>query len=347
MDGDLAPPSGLPAWQRFAAFAFTAAVMLLGGPSAAVAQTAEAPPLQLEGKIALGSVKGRIDHMAVDGRRHRLFVAELGNDTVGVVDLNDRKIVHRIAGLKEPQGVAYVPSSDTIYVANGGDGSVRSFRAADYAEAGRVDLGHDADNVRVDLTADRVFVGYGNGGLAAIDPASHRKIAEIPVKAHPEGFQLSGASPRIFVNVPRSRAIVVLDRSKQRESARWPLADASGNFPMALDDASGHVIVVFRNPARLGVFAMETGSSVAQRETCEDADDVFLDGKRKRVYVSCGGGFVDVFDAAGGAYKPMAHIATVAGARTSLFLREEDRYVVAARAQGNEPAALWIYRPIP
>src|SRR5215470_13386121 len=119
MDGDLAPPSGLPAWQRFAAFAFTAAVMLLGGPSAAVAQTAEAPPLQLEGKIALGSVKGRIDHMAVDGRRHRLFVAELGNDTVGVVDLNDRKIVHRIAGLKEPQGVAYVPSSDTIYVANG------------------------------------------------------------------------------------------------------------------------------------------------------------------------------------------------------------------------------------
>src|SRR5262245_8495752 len=33
-------------------------------------------------KIPLGDVSGRIDHLAIDLARRRLFVAELGNDTV-------------------------------------------------------------------------------------------------------------------------------------------------------------------------------------------------------------------------------------------------------------------------
>ena len=43
----------------------------------AVAQPAETAPLQLEAKIPLGNVRGRIDHMAVDLKRQRLFIAEL------------------------------------------------------------------------------------------------------------------------------------------------------------------------------------------------------------------------------------------------------------------------------
>ena len=57
----------------------------------AIAQTGETRPLQLEAKIPLGDVRGRIDHMAVDLKRQRLFVAELGNDSVGVVDLANQQ----------------------------------------------------------------------------------------------------------------------------------------------------------------------------------------------------------------------------------------------------------------
>ena len=88
----------------------------------------EAGPLQPQAKIPLGNVKGRIDHLAVDLARQRLFVAELGNNSLGVVDLKTRKFARRITGLREPQGVGYVVSTDTIYVANAGDGSVRLFR---------------------------------------------------------------------------------------------------------------------------------------------------------------------------------------------------------------------------
>ena len=148
-------------------------VALVGGIDSRAAPEAE--PLQLEAKIPLGDVRGRIDHMAIDKSRQRLFVAELGNDSVAVVDLGARKMIRTISGLKEPQGVGYVPAIDTLFVANAGDGSVRLFHGADYAASGRIELGDDADNIRVDPTADRIYVGYGRG-VAVIEPATSRKL---------------------------------------------------------------------------------------------------------------------------------------------------------------------------
>jgi YVTN family beta-propeller protein len=175
----------------------------------AFAQSAASQPLQLEAKIPLGKVSGRIDHMAADVARHRLFVAELGNNTVGVVDLKARKVVHRISGLSEPQGIAYVASNDSLYVANAGDGSVRIFRGPDYAPAGRIDLGEDADNIRVDAATNHLLVGYGNGSIAVIALPGNSKDKTFALKAHPESFQLDAGSSRLFVNVPNNHSIVV------------------------------------------------------------------------------------------------------------------------------------------
>src|SRR5215467_14131321 len=91
----------------------------------AAGENPEVPPLQLEDKIPFGDVRGRIDHMAVDLARHRLFVAALGNDSLAVVDLASKRLDRLIGGLPEPQGVGYDPTTDTLYVANAGDGSVR------------------------------------------------------------------------------------------------------------------------------------------------------------------------------------------------------------------------------
>ena len=63
---------------------------LIAFPAAGWAQT-PGPPLALDTKIPLGAVSGRIDHLAVDLKRQQLFVAELGNDSLGVVNLAARK----------------------------------------------------------------------------------------------------------------------------------------------------------------------------------------------------------------------------------------------------------------
>jgi DNA-binding beta-propeller fold protein YncE len=314
-------------------------------PSAA--QTPEAPLLHLEDKIVLGDVKGRIDHMALDALRGRLFVAELENKTLGVVDLTARKVVHVIAGLNEPQGVGYEPSSDTLYVANGGDGSVRLYRGGDYAETGRINLGDDADNIRIDHDARRVLIGYGGGGIATIDPATRTKSADFRLPAHPEGFQFDRKTNRIFVNVPRSSAIVILDGAAGQQKATWPTKDAAGNFPMAIDEDAQRVLVAFRSPPKLGVFSASDGERVASVELCGDADDLFVDAKRGRIYVSCGEGFLDVFEARDRSYRRLARVPTVRGARTSYYVPALDRLFLAVRAASLEPAAVWVYRPAP
>jgi DNA-binding beta-propeller fold protein YncE len=328
-----------------AMIAFT--VALLAAQDHATAQSPDTSGLKLEAKIPLGNVSGRIDHMAIDLARQRLFVAELGNNSVGIVDLNGHKVIRTLEGLKEPQGVAYLPATDTVYAANAGDGSVQLFRGPDYAPAGQIDLGDDADNIRLDIPANRIVVGYGSGGLAVIDPASSRKVADIPLSVHPEGFQLDPGSSRIWVNLPKTQAIAVVDRQTGRQTATWPMQTAGGNFPMALDQAAQRVLVAFRNPAKLGAFSMDDGSVIASPDICGDADDLFVDAKRHRVYISCGEGFIDVLDSAERSYRRVARIATVAGARTSLFVPEIDRLILAVRASGGEPAAVWVFQPLP
>jgi DNA-binding beta-propeller fold protein YncE len=303
------------------------------------------PVLRIETKIPLGDVRGRIDHMAVDIDRRRLFVAELGNNTVGIVDVGQGKVLQVLSDQKEPQGVSYLKSTDTLYVANGGDGSLRLFQGPNYTANGRLDLGSDADNVRVDQLNQHVVVGYGDGALAVIDGAKRNKMGEIRLPAHPEGFQLEPSTGRAYVNLPNARGIALADLSSGKIIAIWPIGGASANFPMVVDSDSNHVLAVFRNPPKLGVFDKRDGSIARMVDTCSDADDLFIDAKRHRVYVSCGAGAIDIFDSQ--TYARLSRIPTASGARTSLFVPEFDRLFLAVRAVGGNPAEIWVLRPEP
>jgi DNA-binding beta-propeller fold protein YncE len=165
--------------------------------------------------------------------------------------------------------------------------------------------------------------------------------------AHPEGFQLDPKSSRIYVNVPDKRQIVVLDRTTNTQVAVWNPHGLRSNFPMAIDAVRDRILVAFRSPARLVAFNAANGAIAANTVTCGDADDLFVDAKRERVYVSCGDGALDVFDAAGDGFAPLARNETVSGARTALFVPALDRLYLAVRARSGEPAAIWVYRPTP
>jgi DNA-binding beta-propeller fold protein YncE len=307
----------------------------------ALAQQGSGSFLKLERKVPLGAVKGRIDHLAFDTSRQQVFIAELANNTVGIVELGSGRLVHRIGGLREPQGVAYAASADALFVATGGDGMVRLFRGGDFAPIGQLELGSDADNVRVDSGKGLVFVGYGSGALAVIDPANRAKIKDIPLSAHPESFQLSAGATRIFVNVPNAKSIIVLDPQSGGQEI-WPTGADRGNFAMALDEENQRVLVLYRNPPKLSARHMRTGAVITERETRGDADDAFLDVRRQRVYVTCGEGFIDVLDTSS-QFVRLARLPTRPGARTSLFIPSLDRLAVAVPASASEPAELWIY----
>jgi hypothetical protein len=316
--------------------------------------------MEVEAKILLGDVRGRIDHLAVDIARRRLFVAELGNDSLGIVDLAAGATARQIRGLREPQDVAYVPGADILLVANAGNGTVERYRGADLMPLGPVSLGADADNLRPDPAGGGlVWVGHGGtghgaagpeSGLTALDAASGQPIGPaIPLPAHPESFQLEAGGPRIFVNLPGGGGTVAfLDRVARRKVATWVVPGLSANFPMAVDERGGRLFVAFREPAALAVLDLRDGSVLGQLPLCGDADDLFLDARRRRLYAVCGEGVVHVFgdaESRGRVPRHLARVPTSPGARTGLFVPELDRLFVAARAQGGEPASLLALRP--
>jgi hypothetical protein len=316
-------------------------------PLLALPSYAAEPPLALERTIALHDVRGRIDHMAIDLPRKRLLVAELGNDSVDVIDLAAGVVAHRITGLREPQGVGYAESADVILIANAKDGSVRLFNAKDFSSAGNVALGDDADNVRIDPRNGLAVVGYGGGGLAIIDPRSHAKIADVRLPAHPEAFQIDPQTGRAYVNIPGALQIAVVDLDARRVVANWPMRDASANFPMALDPSQSLLASVFRSPPSLLLLDEGTGSVRQRLPACGDADDVFFDTPRARIYVSCGAGELAVFHR-DSSWQSLETVRTASGARTSLFVPQMDRLYVAERAGlvGSE-AAIRVYRAAP
>ncbi|WP_354181139.1 hypothetical protein [Bradyrhizobium sp. LA6.1] len=344
-DGALGERKGaqMSRWFRLLVVVLTGIVL---DGTATSAQSEDGGPLQLEAKIPLGHVRGRIDHMAVDLKRQRLFVAELGNDSVGVVDLATRSVMRPLSGFSEPQGVGYEPSTDMLFVANAGDGSVRVLDGNDYKARGQIELGSDADNIRIDAAAQRVIVGYGDGSLAYLDATTHNKVQSTSLKAHPESFQLDPNSGRIFVNLPNARVVAVVDRKSGKQVANWPV-DKGGNYAMAIDLERNRLLLAFRNPPALGVLELADGRSISTVDTCGDVDDLFVDARRNRTYVSCGEGYVDVFETNGTAYQRISRVPTAAGARTSLFIPELNRLIVAVRESLAEPAAIWIFKPVP
>src|SRR5437773_297974 len=294
-----------------------------------IAAHAEEKTLKLKQTIPLPGVEGRIDHFALDASGERLFVCALGNNTVEVLDLRKGERVHSITGLGAPQGIAYIPELDRLFVANDKGGIFKIYDAKSFQPVGELNFKDDADNVRYDEGAKRIYVGFGSGGIAIVNAVDGKQLGSITLAAHPEAFELEKNGKRIFVNVPNSRHVAVIDREKGEGVTTWKTDLAFGNFPMALDEANHRLFVGCRLPAKLVVLNTESGDIVAKIDISGDPDDVFYDGKRHRIYAICGAGKIDIIEQAdANIYKAAAKIDTANGARTGLLVPERDTFFV-------------------
>ena len=305
----------------------------------------ERPALELKQTISLPGVEGRIDHFALDAANERLFVCALGNNSVEVVDLRKGERVHSIKGLGSPQGVAYVPGVDRLLVANDEGGICKIFDGKSFQQVDELNLKDDADNVRYDDAAKRIYVGFGNGGIAIINPADSKHVGSIKLSAHPEAFELEKNGKRIFVNVPNARHVAVIDRDKGEVTATWKTDSAFANFPISFDETSHRLFVGCRLPPRLVVLNTDSGDMVAKTDICGDADEIFYDSKRHRIYAVCGAGKIDIIEQTdANSYKVLTKIDTANGARTGLFVPERDELFVAVPRRGSQDAEIRAYR---
>lgn len=308
------------------------------------ASTTEEPKLALEATIELPGVGGRIDHLAIDLARRRLFVAALGNNSLEVVDLDTKKRLKSVGGIAEPQGVLYLPEEDRVAVACGGSGELAVFHAGTLDPVAKVKVGADADNVRWDPMTKLVYVGYGEGGLAIVDAKTWKVVGDVALGGHPESFQFDAKTGRAFVNVPSKREIAVVDLEMRKVVETWPVKEAESNFPMEIQGADRRLFIACRNPAKLLVLDPSNGRTFDALPLSGDADDVFLDEASGRLFVSCGEGSIDVFErGAKGAYAPAGKVGTAAGARTCLYSPVEEKLFLAVPHRGDQPAQIRVY----
>jgi DNA-binding beta-propeller fold protein YncE len=302
--------------------------------------------LRQTGTIRLPAVTGRIDHLAFDAMRQRLFVAALGHDSVEVLDVAGNAHLKSLTGFRKPQGLAMVPDLDAVAIANGDSGTLQFIDAQSFTTRWTIQIGGDADNVRYDAAAKRIYVA-AEGGLYAVDPAAGRIAGRLGIDGHPESFQLETSGTRVFANLPGSLTSQVIagDRPSMTATGRWTTQGCGGNYPMALDEPTLRLFIGCRRPARLAVIDARSGVFVTSIDIVGDTDDLFYDEVRRRVYVIGGEGFVDVIARNGDGLQRVGRVSTRSGARTGLWLPSESRLYVAVPARGAEPAELRVFEP--
>ena len=311
---------------------------------AAGTSNAQSAPLKLKQTIPLPGVEGRIDHFAFDPGGERLFVCALSNNTVEIIDLRKGQRIHSITGLGSPQGIAYIPESNRLLVANDKGGICNIYDAKSFQPVAQLSLKDDADNVRYDVATKQIYVGFGSGGIAIVNGQDAKQIGSIKLSAHPEAFELEKNGKRIFVNVPNARNVAVIDQDKGAVTATWKTDLAFGNFPMALDETNHRLFVGCRIPSKLVVLNTDSGTVVTKIGISGDSDEIFYDSKRHRIYAVCGAGKIDVIEQTDpNNYRRSSETETAIGARTGLFVPELDTLFIAVPHRGSQQAEVRVY----
>jgi DNA-binding beta-propeller fold protein YncE len=318
-------------------------------PPASAPPAAEAkPPMILTASVPLEGVKGRFDHFA--SGKGKVFVSGLGNNSVEIIDLFQGTRSHEITGVPNPQGVAFSPEANKLFVASE-KGKVYIYDGDSYKQLAALDFDGGADNLRYDAATKRVYVGCGddekNSAIAAIDAVTNKRTDEVyKLGGEPESFQLEKSGPNIYVNVPDQKAIKVINRTT-KEITQWPVTNAQ-NFPMALNEAEHRLIVGTREPATVSVFDTGTGKMVTSVPTVQDTDDLYYSAERKRIYVPGREGAIWVYQETDpDHYNIIAKVPTVVGAGTAGYFGRQgkgfDRFYLAVSAAGNSNAEVRIY----
>lgn len=304
--------------------------------------------------IALAHVKGRIDHFSVDVRGRRLFISALGNHTVEVVSIRNDQWLQSVRGVRQPQGEYYVASLDKLFTADGLGGNVKVYRGDDLRLLTTVKLALGPDAEAYDALTRLLYVGYGGGAagvgygeVGVINAVTAKRVGDIRTRAHPGTILVGEPGRSLYITVPKTHEISQIDPRTRQIVATW-LSKVGIPVSLALDRRDHRLFVGLRNPAGIEVFDSRTHRLVASVPSVGLMDGLFYDELHHRIYASGGQGYVAVYrQLSADRYVEIAKVPTGPNARTSLWVRQLDRYYVAVPAGSGREARILVFQPAP
>ena len=330
---------------------------IVGFSGVATGQSQPPEPLELVQSLRMPEVPWGpyADHMALDLKGRRLFATPQANKAVDVFDLNSGKLLRIITGFANPHAVFYQSDLDQIYVTDGGAGAVKIFNGADYQLLKTVQLKPNADGIQYD--PEQKFLYVENGGrdagedyslLSIIDTTKGEKVGDIRIDADElEALVVDPSSSRLYVNLPDRNAIAVIDKDKRAVVATWPITKGSTNMAIGLDVAQHRLYVGCRSSDVRGTIVVidtQTGKELDALAIGGWVDYLAFDGKRNRIYASCGVGEVYTYEEQkDGSYRELPAIDTAVMAKTALYSPELDQMFVAVPHLGGTIAQVRVF----
>jgi DNA-binding beta-propeller fold protein YncE len=321
-------------WRTLATICLS--ILILG---VVAADSAPLAPLAEVRSVDLPGFAGDFDHFGVDMRGGRLFLAGEDHKTLEVFDLQTLHRLGSISSFGAPHSVLYLARPDELYVTDGGDGTVKIFRGADYGPKAKIQLLEGADSAGYDAATGIYYVVTGGKDVpldysvvSAVNLSTRKKIGDLRFDSnHVEAMALEKNGPRIFINVTDKAAVAVLDRRSMKVLAWWPVGVAEQNSPIALDEANHRLFTICREPPTFVVMDTTSGKVVTSLPTAGRADDVAFDQKNHRIYVPGGEGYIAVYQQRDADhYNLVAKVPSAPGAKTALLVPEMNQLFVAA-----------------
>jgi hypothetical protein len=327
--------------------AITALLVFLGVASP---HPEDSTSLTFERTITLTGVTGKFDHFAIDEAGNRLFAAATGNQTVEIIDLATGKSVQSVSGFGKPHGLAWVRETGRLFVADGSNAELDVLEGSPLKVVKKIALSEDADDMVYDGMRRVLYVGHGGtnaqnpAGIAVIDAVRLTVVRTIPVAAHPEALDIDPVHDRIFANISERGEVAVIDGKRQAIIAKWPLANAKGNTPMAYDAADNILLIGCRTPAKLIALDATSGKELATAPADAGADDLFYEPRTHRAYLITGSGVVDSYTVTSErTLQGLAPTSTASGAKTGLLVPLRSSLYVGIPGSGDA-AQIRIYR---
>jgi DNA-binding beta-propeller fold protein YncE len=292
-----------------------------------------------------------MDHLAIDMKRARLFVANTINNTLDVVDLKAGKLLKQVPDQGSIRGIDYSPEVDRVYTGCGTGGVCNSIDGESYELIKSVPLGDDADNVRYNPRTQRIYVVHADKELSVIDAKDFSVRSPIPLLENLGAFKLEKGRPRMYLNA-KAGQVVVIDTGKDEVIGQFPVAPAGANAAVAIDEPDHRLFIGCRTNPALVVMDSDSGKIIASVPIPGDVDDLSYDAARNRIYASCGVGAIAVISQKDADhYESLATITTAKTARTSIFNPEDGCLYLAvprlAERPDQESPEVWVYRARP
>lgn len=320
-------------------------------PTASVSATAaDAAPLKVAGHTDLPGYTGDFDHFAVDEKDGRLILAGEDGGALKVFDLKTGALIRSIPGFDAPHSLLYLPASDELVViANAGS---RVLDARTLEPRRKLSVPAGADSVGWDEARGRLYVVTGGkdvkmttSSLVEIDPVTGRSFGETKFDGdHTEALAVEQSGGRIFINQTDKNLLDVVDKTTHAITAKWKVAEAEQNAPIAMDEKTHRLFVVTRKPGKLVVVNADTGATVQVFDAPSRVDQVLWDAGNRRIYVCGGDGHLAVFEQDDADhYRALAPVATPPASKTGIYVASLNRLYLAASPGESKTLAQLVW----